>query len=139
MSFLVSGIIVIAVMLLNFMWIVFTGNCRVIVRVGKCIAGEIITTPGTVWRASCPEKTLPAPAPAQAPAGGMEAPRRGTTWQLADPVSTVGFSVAAGEMRKLTISFTAPKSFGKTTTVRIAERKDGRFVTGGVSIELEAL
>jgi len=119
--------------------IVFTGNCRVVVRVGKCVAGEMITTPGTVWRASCPEKTLPALAPAPAPAGGMEAPRRGTTWQLADPISTVGFSVAAGEMRKLTLTFTAPKSFGKTATVRIAERKDGRFFTGGVSLQMEVL
>jgi hypothetical protein len=67
----------------------------------------------------------------------MEAPRRGTTWQLTQPRSTVGFSVAAREMRKLTLYFTAPNSLQETATVRISERKDGKFFTGGVSIQLE--
>ena len=117
--------------------IVFTGTCRVIVRVGKCVAGEIITTPGTVWRAYCPEKPKPVPVLAPVPpATGMEAGKRGTTWQLLEPISTVGFSVAAGEMRKLTLYFTAPGSVPENATVRIAERKDGKIVTGGVSIQL---
>ncbi len=118
--------------------IVFTGNCRVIVRVGKCEAGEIITTPGTVWRAYCPEKPKPVPAPTPPAGKGMEPSRSGTTWQLTEPRSTVGFSVAAREMRKLTLSFTSPTSLRKTATVRISERKDGKFVTGGVSIQLVA-
>jgi len=118
--------------------IVFTGRCRVIVRVGKCEAGEIITTSGTVWRAYCPEKPKPAPSPTPLAGTGMEAPRRETTWQLTEPRSIVGFSVAAGEMRKLTLSFTSPAPLGKNATVRISERKDGKFFTGGVSIKLVA-
>ncbi|MFI5353242.1 MAG: hypothetical protein ACHQZS_09795, partial [Candidatus Binatales bacterium] len=118
--------------------IVFTGSCRVIVRVGKCEAGEIITTPGTVWRAYCPQKPKPVPAP-KLPAGkGMEARRRGTTWQLTEPRSPVGFSVAAREIRKFTLSFRSPRGLHGNTTVRISERKDGKFVTGGVSIQLAA-
>jgi hypothetical protein len=116
--------------------IVFTGNCRVIVRVGKCEAGEIITTPGTVWRAYCPEGPKPVPAPTPPAGKGMEPSMSGTTWQLTEPRSTVGFSVAAREMRKLTLSLTSPNSLRRTATVRISERKDGKFVTGGVSIQL---
>jgi hypothetical protein len=37
--------------------IVFTGHCRVIVRIGKCEAGEILTTPGTVWRPIAPNRS----------------------------------------------------------------------------------
>jgi len=108
----------------------------VIVRVGKCEAGEIITTPGTVWRAYCPEKPKPVLVP-KPPAGGeREGQGGGTTWQLTEPRSAVGFSVAAREMRKLTLSFTAPRSLNENAIVRILERKDGKFVTGGVSIQL---
>jgi hypothetical protein len=119
--------------------IVFTGICRVIVRVGKCEAGEIITTAGTVWRAYCPEKPKPSPAPtsvAIAPSG-LEARRRGRTWQLTQPRSVVGFTVAAREIRKMTLSFSVPNSLPEGTTVRVSERKDGKFVTGGVSIQLQ--
>jgi len=118
--------------------IVFTGICRVIVRVGKCEAGEIITTPGTVWRAYCPEKQKPLPGSKPVAGTGMEAPRRGTTWQLTEQRTTVGFSVAANEMRKLTLRFTSPRSPKENSTVRISERKDGRFLTGGVSLQLVA-
>ena len=117
--------------------IVFTGTCRVIVRVGKCEAGEIITTPGTIWRARCPEKHKPAVAvPVSSVAQGLENRRRGVTWQLMEPRSTVGFSVAAQELRKLTLYFNAPASLRESTIVRISERKDGKLVTGGVSIQL---
>jgi hypothetical protein len=118
--------------------IVFTGKCRVIVRVGKCEAGEIITTPGTVWRAVCPEKHKPAALPAPATGGkGLEARSKGRTWQLEQRRSVVGFTVAAREIRKLTLTFTAPHGLQENATVRISERKDGKFITGGVSIQLQ--
>lgn len=118
--------------------IVFTGKCRVIVRVGKCEAGEIITTPGTVWRAVCPEKRKPAALPAPATGGkGLEARSKGRTWQLEQRRSVVGFTVAAREIRKLTLTFTAPHALQENATVRISERKDGKFITGGVSIQLQ--
>ena len=117
--------------------IVFTGCCRVIVRVGKCEAGEIITTPGTVWRAYRTSKK-PKPVMEKPPAGeNKEGQGCGATWQLTEPRSIVGFSVAAQEIRKLTLLFTAPPSLKEDTIVRIMERKDGKFVTGGVSIQLQ--
>ncbi|HUA84271.1 MAG TPA: sialidase family protein [Bryobacteraceae bacterium] len=118
--------------------IVFTGNCRVIVRVGRCEAGEIITTPGTIWRSHCPEKpkTVALPLPLKKP-GAEQAPQKGMTWQLLQPKSVVSFPVGVAEMRKLTLTFTVPDSLAETTTVRIWERKDGSIVTGGISIQLQ--
>jgi hypothetical protein len=117
--------------------IVFTGVCRVIGRIGKCEAGEIITTPGTVWRALCPKPPSPAPAPApKGLATGMEAGYGATTWQLTEERSTVSFTVAAREMRKLTLGFVVPPAGPVGATVRISVRKDGKFTTGGVSLQL---
>jgi hypothetical protein len=113
--------------------IVFTGRCRVVVRVGECDVGEIVSAPGTVWRPYGPTAALPAEA--ETIFGGE---KRGEVWQLAQPRATVGFPVKARERRKLTLSFTTPRTLekGLTTFVRITQRKDYKIVTGGVSLEL---
>jgi hypothetical protein len=117
--------------------LVFTGQCRVIVRVGKCEAGEIIATPGTVWRAYCPTPK-PAPAPTAAPkrGRGLEAGFGFTTWQLSSPRQTVSFTVGARQMRKLTLAFAAPHSVPEGAIVRVSVRKDGKILTGGVSLQM---
>jgi hypothetical protein len=113
--------------------IVFTGKCRVVVRVGKCDIGEIITTPGTAWRPRCPE-----PSRARPPEKVFGGQKTGNVWQLTQPHSAVGFPVDPGELRKMTLSFTTPKtlSAGTSTKVRIAQRKDHKIITGGVTLEL---
>jgi hypothetical protein len=68
----------------------------------------------------------------------MEAGGGTTSWQLATPRSTVSFTVAAAEMRKLTLTFAAPESVADGATVRIFVRKDGKFATGGVSLQMVA-
>jgi hypothetical protein len=113
--------------------IVFTGRCRVIVRVGNCDVGEIGTSPGTVWRARCPE-----PRPAADTERIVGGQKSGNVWQLLQPRATVGFAVGAQELRKMTLSFSTPQTLkrGLTTKVRIAQRKDRKIITGGVTLEL---
>ncbi len=112
--------------------IVFVGDCRVIVRSGHCIAGEIHTTPGTVWRPYCPE-----PAPTHETCHGGE--KVGQTWRLDQPRAAVGFAVDAGEMRRMTLSFTTPDTLkaGTQTVLRIFQRNDGHIVTGSVQLQLD--
>jgi hypothetical protein len=112
--------------------IVFTGRCRVIVRVGDCDVGEILTTPGTVWRPHCP--------PATSPTGDHGAEKTGEEWHLTQPTSSVGFAVGAGELRKMTLSFTTPTTLkpGTTTYLRIFQRNDGRIITGSVILRCKS-
>jgi hypothetical protein len=113
--------------------IVFTGQCRVIVRVGPCEVGEIGTVQGTVWRPRCPK---PGPsAPTETAFGGQKS---GNVWQLLQPRATAGFPLGAGEIRKATLSFTTPRTLaaGLTTKVRVMQRKDRKIVTGGVTLQL---
>ncbi len=114
--------------------IVFTGKCRVIVRVGHCEAGEIITTEGTVWRPHCPTMKPFAP-PTDVCYGGENA---GDHWTLTQPTSVVGFPVAAGEVRRMSLSFTTPTNLppGTRTLVRVFQRNDRRIVTGSVILEI---
>ncbi len=130
--------------------LVFTGECRVIVRVGNCMAGEIVTTKGTVWRSYCPckcheeshdgkctchgknKKEIAAGAIAKRVAAASVS----RSWELKNRRTTVSFSVTAQELRKLTLSFVAPADLKKSTIVRIAQRKDGKIPTGGVSLQL---
>jgi hypothetical protein len=113
--------------------IVFTGKCRVVVRVGDCDVGDLVSSEGTIWRPICPPQgTLPAPDTCH---GGKKV---GKEWLLTAPRAAVGFSVEAGEMRRMTLSFTTPDSLqpGTRTLVRIFQRKDKKTISGGVTLEL---
>jgi hypothetical protein len=113
--------------------IVFTGQCRVIVRVGTCDVGEIGTVRGTIWRPHCPK---PGPTPTTETIFGGQ--KSGNVWQLLQPRSTVGFPLGARELRRATLSFTTPRTLpsGLTTMVRITQRKDHKIINGGVTLQL---
>jgi hypothetical protein len=113
--------------------ILFTGECRVIVRVGTCDVAEIGTARGTTWRPHCPKPS--AAAKTETIFGGQKS---GTVWQLMQPRATVGFPLGARELRRATLSFTTPRTLpsGLTTKIRIMERKDRKIVTGGVTLQL---
>ena len=112
--------------------LVFTGRCHMIVRAGDCEIGEITTAPGTVWRPHCPPSH--AAGPQERVHGGQ---KTGQSWQLTQPRTTVGFPLQAGELRKMTLAFTTPRTLkkGLITRLRITQRKDQR-VTGGLTLEL---
>jgi hypothetical protein len=112
--------------------IVFTGKCRVIVRVNDCDVGEIITTNGTVWRPNCPPAA--AAAHPSATAYGGE-----NVWELTQPTSSVGFPVSTGDVRKMTLSFITPTTLkpGSRTLLRIFQKNDGRIITGSVILEIQ--
>ena len=103
-----------------------------IVRAGDCEIGEITTAPGTVWRPHCPPSH--AAGPQERVHGGQ---KTGQSWQLTQPRTTVGFPLQAGELRKMTLAFTTPRTLkkGLITRLRITQRKDQR-VTGGLTLEL---
>jgi hypothetical protein len=111
--------------------LVLVDGGRVVVRVGNCDAGQIIAKPGTIWRAHCPECEPP-------PETCHGCEKVGQVWKLTHPLSAVGFPVARGELRKLTLSFTTPTHVKKGTRalVRIFQRNDNRITTGSVSLEV---
>jgi hypothetical protein len=111
--------------------LVFVEGGRVVVRCGDCDVGELVTAPGTIWKAHCPPAD-------RAPDIGHGAVKVGKTWNLHHPRSTVGFSVQPGELRKMTISFTAPSGLSKDRrpVVRIYQRNDKKLITGSVNLEV---
>src|ERR1051325_1128039 len=113
--------------------LVFTGKCRVIVRVGGCEVGEIVTTEGTVWRPHCPPTETTHQT--ENPGGG----RAEQIWQLTQPTSSAGFPITPGDVVRMTLSFTTPNTLkpGTITQVHIIQRNDRRITTGSVILELE--
>jgi hypothetical protein len=114
--------------------IVLVEECRVVVRVDNCDVGEIIATPGTVWRPTCqPPKTKTE----QETCFGAE--KVGQQWTLTQPKSAVGFPVADCAVRRMTLSFTTPTTLqpGTRTLLRIFQRNDRRVITGSVVLELQ--
>jgi hypothetical protein len=113
--------------------IVFQEHCRVIVRVDNCDVGEILTSPGTVWRPKCPP-----PITTHAPEICHGGEKVGQEWKLTHYRATVGFPINTGEMRKATLSFTTPTNLepGTRTLVRIFQRNDRQIITGSVILEL---
>ena len=111
--------------------LVFQGKCEVTVRAGNCDVGEIVTSPGTVWRASCPPTT-----PRKETCHGAD--KVGQEWRLLKPTAAVGFPVAKGELRRMTLAFTAPASLkpGSRPLIRIFQRDDRKVITGSVQLEL---
>jgi hypothetical protein len=59
-------------------------------------------------------------------------------WKLTHPLSAIGFPVARGELRKLTLSFVTPTHLkeGTRALVRIFQRNDNRITTGSVSLDV---
>ena len=114
--------------------IVFTDKCRVIVRVGDCEAGEIVTTAGTVWLPHCPK--LPAPKDPPPTCHGGE--QVGESFRLDQPTSAVSFPIEAGGLRKMILSFTTPATLkhGSKPLIRITQRNDRRIIAGTVALEL---
>ncbi len=113
--------------------IVFVEKCRVVVRVDSCDVGEIITSPGTIWRPHCPPSVAP---PMLETCFGGE--KVGQEWKLTQPRTAVGFPIAAGEMRRMTLSFVTPTTLEPEThtLVRIFQRNDKQVITGSVILEL---
>lgn len=113
--------------------LVFTDKCRVIVRTKDCELGEIVTTAGTVWRPHCPEP--PQKASTEVCHGGTKA---GESFILDQNRSAVSFAIEAGELRKVTLSFTTPATLkhGSNPLVRITQRNDRRIIAGTVALKL---
>lgn len=114
--------------------IVFLEKCHVVVRVGDCDVGEILTAPDTVWRPTCPP---PAGTPMPEVCHGGE--KVGQEWKLTQPRAKVGFPITSGEMRRMTLSFTTPANLepGSRTLVRIFQRNDKKLMTGSVLLDLQ--
>jgi hypothetical protein len=114
--------------------IVLVEKCRVVLRVDNCEVGEIIATPGTVWRPICPPSETKNE---QEACFGAE--KVGQQWTLSQPKSAVGFPVVDCKLRRMTLSFTTPTSLqpGTRTLVRIFQRNDRRVITGSVMLELQ--
>jgi len=108
---------------------------RVVVRVDTCDVGEIVAAPGTVWR---PHSGKRADA-TQHESGEGSTSADHQEWQLTQPRSSVSIMVREGEIRKATLSFTAPATLkpGTRTHVRIYQRNDRRVITGSVILELQ--
>jgi hypothetical protein len=114
--------------------LVLVDGCRVIVRVDNCEVGEIIAAPGTVWKPRCPPPSI---AYMQETTHGGK--KEGQQWKLNQPKTAVGIPVAAGEMRRGTLSFNVPTHLkpGTQTLLRIFQRNDGRLITGSVMLQLD--
>jgi hypothetical protein len=114
--------------------LVFIDGGRVVVRVDTCDVGDIIAAPGTVWR---PHGRKPVRRPGHELGDDAHEPDK--EWQLTEPRSAVSITVGEGEMRKATLSFTAPATLkpGTRTQVRIYQRNDRRVITGSVILELQ--
>jgi hypothetical protein len=114
--------------------LVFVEGGRVEVRLGDCLAGEILAAPGTVWRPHCPPAG-PTPHPETCHGGRKE----GECWRLTQPRAAIGFPVAPGELRRMTLSFTTPTTLrrGMRPRILIVQRNDRRILTGSVSLELD--
>lgn len=112
--------------------LVFEGKCKVKVRAGDCVVGEIVTAPGTVWLPACPPAK-----PREETCHGAE--KSGQHWKLLKPVAAVGLPVSAGQLWRVTLSFTAPATLkpGSQPLVRIFQRNDKKVVTGGVQLQLQ--
>lgn len=112
--------------------LVFEGRSHVRVRAGDCVLGEIVTTPGTVWRPVCPPPEL-----AEESCHGGE--KSGQEWKLLRPVAAVGLPIGVGELRRVTLSFVASATLeaGSRALVRIFQRNDRKVITGGVQLSLQ--
>jgi hypothetical protein len=112
--------------------LVFEGKCKVKVRAGDCVVGEIVTAPGTVWRPVCPPSEH-----RDETCHGAE--KSGQHWKLLKPVAAVGWPINAGELWRMTLSFTAPGTLkpGSRPLVRIFQRNDRKVTTGGVQLQLQ--
>jgi hypothetical protein len=115
--------------------LVWKEDCRVVVRVGDCEAGELVPTPGTVWQPHCPPDRPPGEH--EVCFGGDKAGPN--VWTLLKPRSSVGFAVESGALRRMTLSFHAPATLepGARPLIRIFQRNDRRVITGSVMLQLE--
>lgn len=110
--------------------LLFRDQCEVIVRAGDCEIGQIVTAAGTVWKPSGPSKSV-----TEFLHG---ADKQGSEWKLVKPVSAIGLAINKGELRRMTLSFTAPATLkpGSRTLLRVYQRNDRRVITGSVQLEL---
>ncbi len=107
---------------------------HVVVRVDNCgSVGEIIATPGTLWRTKCPP-----PGDTQPPEICLGGKKEGEEWKLTRPRAAVGFPITTGEVLRATLSFITPTSLKPNThpLVRIFQRNDRQVITGGILLEL---
>ncbi|MBA3920153.1 MAG: exo-alpha-sialidase [Nostocaceae cyanobacterium] len=114
--------------------IIFTEKCQVIVRVDNCEVGELVTSPGTIWKPHCP---APATSPKPETCHGGE--KVGQVWKLTQGRASVGFPIEVGEIRRATLSFTTPTTLkpGTRTLLRVFQRNDKHVITGSVILELQ--
>jgi hypothetical protein len=113
--------------------LVLVDGGRAVVRVESQELGELIAAPGTIWRGRAASSK--ADVPREECFGGKKI---GQEWILTERRASVGFAAAAGEMREVTLSFTAPKALhGTRARVRLFQRNDRRVITGSVTMQLE--
>jgi hypothetical protein len=113
--------------------VVFTGRCRVIVRSDDCDLGEFTTEPGASWRTSCPSTSDSKSATVH---GGNKC--GGQEWTITERRGAVGFPTAAGELHKVTLSFTTPETLeaGSSEIISLFQKNDRKTVVGSVSLQL---
>jgi hypothetical protein len=60
-------------------------------------------------------------------------------WHLHEPKGIVGFPIAPGQLRRMTLSLTTPTTLTPqdTPVVQIFQRNDHKMITGSVSLELK--
>lgn len=114
--------------------LVFVDGGRVMVRVDGQEVGEMTAKPGTIWTPHCCERD--APHHGHTAHGGITVGDR--EWELTERRAGVGFPIGRGELRRMTLTFEAPRTLraGSRPLIRIVQRNDHRIMTGGVELEL---
>lgn len=106
--------------------LVFVSHSCVKIRCGNCDVGELEIKPGTIWRSSCKPKLC-------------TDQKHSQDWQVVGS-NTIGFSVDAGELRLVALSFTTPKTLdvGTSALISIYQKNDKQVVTGGVFFQIDS-
>jgi hypothetical protein len=112
--------------------LIFKDTCHVLVRHGNCDIGEFDAKPGTIWRHTCPL----VPGEHKTCHGGKKTDQG---WEITNPRGAVGFPVAPGELRRMTLTFTTPTTLKPRTSpiVRMLQRSDTQTITGGEFLQLK--
>jgi hypothetical protein len=114
--------------------VVLLDGGRVVVRAETLEASEVIVPPGTVWRPRHPQG---AQQHVHDVLHGAESADHG--WTLTHHRASVGFPIAPGELRRMTLAFTVPENMEpeKPALVRIYQRNERHVITGGVFLKIE--
>lgn len=97
-------------------------------------SGEVVVPPGTTWR---PRPLYGSQKRAEEELHGAEKTDHG--WTLTRDRAAVGFPIAPGEVRRMTLTFAIPERLvlKEPTLVRIYQRDQRGIITGGVLLQVE--